>query len=455
MRLQSIWLVLVLVAGFGVRLWTMRWPPFPIDMGDWIAWGERVLAVGPGNFYSETIFADYAPGYVYVMWLTAAIKNGLLPAAGIGTYHFLYRLTPMLIDLATGALIYNVLAREETAPDQAIVQSGTPPRTAAPLALLAAACHVFNPAIIFNSAVWGQIDATFTFGMLLAVVLLARGRAEWAVVSYVVAFMIKPQAISLAPLIGLVLLLRFPPRRWLLAAAAGLALAYVIAAPFLGLNAFWGLYRQLQKSVETYPYTSLFTYNLWALYGMWEDDRVPFRLGLSVRSTGTLLYLVGIVCGVALLVRQLRRTRHDLQTYILFATYFTFLPVMVLTRMHERYLYPVLPFLLMVVFVHAIRRSRVVGQRGVSWCVLGTPFGAYGVLSVLHTLNLYHVYTYYLNYGPGVPRSNTLFYFIDDYAKLWSIVTLLIFAGVGAALVRWSFGRPSYQAQLGVPDPAS
>lgn len=303
---RRFWLSLLLLAGFGLRLWAMRWPPFPIDMGDWIVWGERVLAGGPANFYSDAIFADYAPGYVYVMWLTAAIKNGLFPTAGVETYHFLYRLTPILIDLASAVLIYQLVADQELRLRPRRTQVEVMRCAASPLALLAAAAHLFNPAIIFNSAVWGQIDSTFTFGMLLSLVLLERGRAEWAVASYVIAFMIKPQAISLAPVIGLFLLLRYPPRRWLAAAAVGLALGYLISAPFLGFNAYGRLVNLLRKSVETYPYTSLFTYNLWALYGMWQDDTVPFRFGLSVRTTGTLLYLVGIAYGAALLVRRLR-----------------------------------------------------------------------------------------------------------------------------------------------------
>ena len=239
MRGRSInrWLVLLLAAGFGIRLVVMRWPPFPIDMNDWIAWGERVLVVGPPNFYAPNIFSDYAPGYVYVMGLTAAIKNGLFPRAGVGTYHFLYRLTPILCDLATAVLIYRVLAREETA-ERATEAPRSPWHVAAPLALLGAGAHLFSPALIFNSAIWGQIDATFTLAMLLSVVLVLRDRPVWAVVSYVIAFMIKPQAISLAPVLGIALLMRYPPRRWLAAGAVGLALGYLISAPFLGLNAY-------------------------------------------------------------------------------------------------------------------------------------------------------------------------------------------------------------------------
>jgi Gpi18-like mannosyltransferase len=412
----------LLVVGLLLRLLMLTWPPFPVDMTDWIAWGERMLQVGPARFYSESVFADYAPGYLYVTWLVAALKNGLLPGTGRAPYELIYRLIPIGFDLLTAVLIARIVTsalQRGAADDPAFVRRA---------ALLAAAGHALNPAVIFNSAAWGQIDGVFTFFALLALDLLLRGRAEWAVCSYVVAFLIKPQSISLAPLIGLTLLLRYPAQRWLRAGAAGLALAYVALLPFFGLNPF-GLVELLQRSVETYPYTSLFTYNLWGIYGFWRDDTVASSLGPSLRTLGTLLYLVGLVYGCAALLRRLWISRDDPATVYIGATYFAFLPVMVLTRMHERYLYPVLPLLLISVFA-AWRPAAPLGLRRF---VLSLPSALFAVLTALHTLNLYHVYTFYQN-DQRVPRSNALFYFIDSQPKLWSALTLLIFAIVAGWL---------------------
>ncbi|HEX6288022.1 MAG TPA: hypothetical protein VFZ66_02475 [Herpetosiphonaceae bacterium] len=440
-------LALILTVGLAVRLWAMRWPPFPIDMNDWIAWGEHVLRVGPGGFYTDTLFSDYAPGYVYVMWLTAAIKHAFLVDAGIGTYHFLYRLPPILFDLATTVLIFLTIDRayREEAVEAAQPASQRPGLL---LASLAAACYILNPAIIFNSAIWGQIDASFTFFMLLSVLLLLRGNVEGMVVSYVVGFLIKPQAISLAPVLGIVVLLRYPVRRWLIAGAIGIVVAYSILVPFLGLNAFGRLIALLSKSVETYPHTSLFSYNLWGIYGFWKDDTVAVGAGLTLRTIGTLLYLIGIVYGALLMIRQLRRTADDRFTIFFFAAYFTFLPVMVLTRMHERYLYPVLPFLIIFALLYGIQSQRAQPLSALK-SLLNVPFLLYLAVTALHTINLYYVYTYYLHYNTGVDRSNTAFYFIEDYARLWSVLTLLIFIAIALSGPEWSLPRRAQQPQLG------
>ncbi|HEY0735109.1 MAG TPA: hypothetical protein VGD69_09410 [Herpetosiphonaceae bacterium] len=441
-------LALIIIFGLAIRLWAMRWPPFPIDMNDWIAWGEHVLSAGPAGFYTDTLFSDYAPGYVYVMWLTAAIKHAFFASSDVGTYHFLYRFPPILFDLATTALIFFTVERvfgEEPQPADSQAAS----RSNLALPSIAALAYILNPAIILNSAIWGQIDATFTFVMLLTTVLLLRGKLEGAAVSYVVAFLIKPQAISLAPAIAVLVLMRYPVKRWLLAGAIAIVMAYSILFPFLGLNSFGRLITLLNKSIETYPYTSLFTYNLWGIYGFWQDDTVPLGAGLTPRLVGMLLYIVGIVYGVALMIRQLRRAANDTLTVFFFATYFTFLPVMVTTRMHERYLYPVLPFLIIFAFVYYLR-NRHDRAPNVIRSVLNVPFLLYAAVTALHTINLYYVYLYYLHYNTGgVDRSNTFFYFIEDTARLWSVLTLLIFIIFALSAPGWSLPRRDERPQLG------
>ncbi len=458
-------LLIVLVGGFVVRVWAgATWPPFPIDMNDWIAWGEHVRGAGPAGFYTDKIFADYAPGYVYVMWLTAAIKHRFFETSSVETYYFLYRLPPILFDLGTTWLIFSTIERRlrqefETAGATATLKSKKKKRAAEALvkridagavATLAAACYAFNPAIIFNSAIWGQVDASFTFLMFLSLVLLLDDRIEWATAAYVVAFLVKPQSISLAPLLGIAALLRFPVTRLVKAALAGVGLAFVILFPFFGVAGFPRLIALLSKSVETYPYTSMFMYNLWGVFGFWQSDVTQTFAGLPLRSVGTLLYVTGVLAGAVLLFRQLRRTRDDVYTLFFFAAYFTFLPVMVLTRMHERYLYPVLPFLLVFAFLYAARNSHEQARRSFVPYISSTPFVVYGALTLLHTMNLYHVYTYYVNLinKTSIDASNSLYYFIEGYGKLWSVLTLAIFALIATMLARWSLLAPAAPQQL-------
>jgi dolichyl-phosphate-mannose-protein mannosyltransferase len=434
-RINRDWIPLaaLLLAGLIVRFWAMRWPPFPNDMASYIAWGERMRALGPGAFYAEDVFADYAPGYIYVFWFTSIFQNAFFDGASTGVIHFLYRFPPVLSDLATTAIIYFVvlrLVRERT--DEAA--------ESAPLwSAVAAACYAFNPAVIFNSSAWGQTDSVFTLFMLVAFLLLLGDRPVWSMLVFAVAFLVKPQAISIAPVLGVGLLTFYPPRRVAAALGAGLALGIALIVPFFGLDFVRRFLDVLRNATDVYPYTSLWTYNLWGIYGFWKDDRVGGFLGMTPRQIGLVLYLLAAGGGVAWLVYELRRTTDRFFTMLMFAVYFTFLPVMVLTRMHERYLYPLFAFLLLFATLCQLKGTATdPEERDLRF--LGLPFVLYVLLTVLHTMNLYQVYEYYRAYPNPVPLTNTLFYRIGDNARVWSVLTLLGFWAFVVCMPSWLDG---------------
>ena len=45
---------------------------YPYDMSCFVAWGDKLAAEGPAAFYSEGYFADYPPGYLWVLGLVGA-----------------------------------------------------------------------------------------------------------------------------------------------------------------------------------------------------------------------------------------------------------------------------------------------------------------------------------------------------------------------------------------------
>lgn len=427
----------VMALALAVRLWAMRWEPFRIDMGTFIAWAERMRTGGPRNFYAEGVFADYAPGYLYVLDWTARVKQWFFADSGQSTWYWLIRLPPILADVAVTFLIFLIVERTWRGERRDEDRSRFPT-----VATVAAASYALNPAIIWNSAVWGQVDATFTLAMLVSLMLLVRGRPVGAVAVYVVAFLIKPQAAAIAPVLITVLAVRYPPRRWLVAGAVGLGLMFLLLVPFFGLGSFVDLARRLRGSTDTYAYTSLFSYNLWGIYDFWKPDDAKLFGGLSVRAAGSLLFLLGLGYGIVLLVQELRRTADLTFTTFLFATYFAFMPVMVLTRMHERYLYPVLPFMLIFAML-CQRRSELLDAADdahptAAPTFLSVPLTLYIGLTVLHTMNLYQVYEYYQNYDRGgPPLTNTLFYRIADNAKVWAVLTLFAFTSFMVLLPSW------------------
>ena len=64
---------------------------YPYDMSCFVAWGDKLAAEGPAAFYSEGYFADYPPGYLWVLGLVGAIRAALHIAYESKWTYFLLR----------------------------------------------------------------------------------------------------------------------------------------------------------------------------------------------------------------------------------------------------------------------------------------------------------------------------------------------------------------------------
>ena len=158
---------------------------FKSDIGTFTAWAIQLGQNGPGSFYASAGFADYPPGYLYVLWLLGGLGGLLAPLAhgdAVAATAALIKIPPILLDIAVGALLFYVVRWwRANRPD------------AARLGLIAAALYVLNPVTWYDSAVWGQVDATGAFILLLTLAALMRGNSEGASVLALVAALIKPQ----------------------------------------------------------------------------------------------------------------------------------------------------------------------------------------------------------------------------------------------------------------------
>ncbi|MEK7861980.1 MAG: phospholipid carrier-dependent glycosyltransferase, partial [Chloroflexota bacterium] len=213
---------------------------------------------------------------------------------------------------------------------------------------LAASLWMLSPGPIFAGPYWGQVDAVGTVPFMLALVLAGRGRWSSAGALAGVALMVKPQfglALVVVLAAAVVVWLRdadWRPSLRVLGASAGVVL--LLGLPFRTGPA--ELIALVRSASETYPYTSLYAFNIWSIVGdFWKPD------GRYV-VTGALMLLGGIATACALTWR-----RRDVATLLaagaLAAFAFYFLP----TRAHERYLFPAFALLLPLA---AVRRHLLV-----------------------------------------------------------------------------------------------
>ena len=149
---------------------------YPYDMSCFVAWGEKLLADGPAGFYSGGYFADYPPGYLFVLGFVALVRQIFSIPYEAGMTYVLLAVVPSLCDCAAAALVWHI-GREKLPESR--------------LPLLLAAFVAFDPLLLFDTAVWKQIDGAFALPLLLCFYLLEKRRYLPAAVLYGVALAIQ------------------------------------------------------------------------------------------------------------------------------------------------------------------------------------------------------------------------------------------------------------------------
>jgi len=225
-------LVLLVVIGLIVRLLFISSDGFKNDVASFEGWAITLAENPFSQFYGKAGFADYPPGYFYILAIVGAIWEHVFKHADptYSALKFLVKLPAIFADLLVGIVLFGIVRR--FASDR--------------WALGAAALYLLNPAVIFISAVWGQVDAIACGFALLAIYLLLRSQ-DRAPRSYIVgawlafgySLLIKPQSAILAPLFIAFAFVGGPQQRRnarLVASGIGivasLALALVLTLPF-------------------------------------------------------------------------------------------------------------------------------------------------------------------------------------------------------------------------------
>lgn len=353
---------------------------FGSDTACFAAWADRIFLVGPGNFYSPDVFTDYPPGYMYLLYPIGALRSLLKIEYYSAAHLILLKLPSILCDLGCGWLLWRE-ARKKVLPGQA---------------LLLCTAYLFNPAVILNSSVWGQVDSVFTFALACMCISLVHERLVPAYVAFFAALLIKPQALFLLPILGAAmvdqLILRdfsknniFTPLMNLLRSLAygilSLCAAVLLCAPF-GLEKVW---EQYFNTVASYPYAAVNACNFWGLAGLnWISQDNTF-MGLPYSFYGYAMILAAVLAVFYYSLRHHRdREKYPMLSAFLLITVFIFS-----VRMHERYLYPAMLFLL---FAYLYRPS---------WRL----YFCYGAFSLLHFYNAAYVLFFYdpQNYDRRAP----------------------------------------------------
>lgn len=375
--------------GFSFRVLLSFLPGFQIDMSAWYGWANRLVSYGFSRFYDPAVWTNYTPGYLYVLWFLEKVKEFLL--LGPVFNEQLFKLPGIVADLITAFLIYKIIEGKNRK-----------------LALLATALYLFNPALIFNTSVWGQADSFLTAFILFSFYLLIeRKKAIFSSFVIALAVLVKPQTLFVLPILFFFQMKNFSKKTWFKSGVVFILTVILLALPFFPTEPFLGLPRLIFQMSEDYSYTTLNAFNFWQLFGNWQLDSVLF-LGISKQVWGIFMAAVLQI----LIIRKLLKNKEQkiadwyYASFLSIGAFFFFA-----TRMHERYLLPALCFLLLAA---ALKKSYFL-------------FFSYLFVSFLHFVNLYWVYNLY---QPSFLKIDWLQSFINSTAWGFSLLSVFWFAVV-------------------------
>jgi len=319
----------------------------PTDINNFKVWSMEVTKRGVFDFFQPApkgVWCDYPPLYVYVLYAVGSIYRLFDPLfqnwPSVGFTAFV-KFPAIIAEVVNVYLIFYIS------------------RKYVPFAIAASAAtlYSFQPAMIHESAIWGQMDSVSLLFLLLSVLYLISGKYSLALLVTAVNILIKPQGVILLPFILFVIAYNKAFKQLAIGTALSFALVFLTTLPVTHsiINVIPWLWQHYIAQADLYPYSSIQSFNLWGLTGLWkEDSRV--LLGLSHKTWGLILFVGFYIFSCYYYVRNIKLKDDDsylkydrngisiifAATLILLA--FFFLP----TRMHERYLFPGLSFLAIV-----------------------------------------------------------------------------------------------------------
>ena len=329
-------LCIILFLGFLLRFSVIQNPGWSFDVGEFKSWAWNITEMGGGEAYRDqgraSMLPNYPPmsmlilggvGHVYRFFIASEFDGAPL------LYHILIKLPAILFDLLTAALLFFLLRRIRTE------RAG----------IIAAAVYAFHPAVLYDSAVWGQTDGIFTCFMVAAIAATAWKR--WILVGTfaALAMLTKFQAVVILPFVALLMLLQ----NWRVALRiifGAFAVTALVLIPFLPdyLGDIWHVYTH---SIGYYPGLTYGAYNTWlAFFDGSPHSSTDMAIGLlSYRDIGIMIF-GGVI---AILVYRfapglrsaLQRKKHQ-ELLLLFPALTAYAFFLFNTEMHERYLFPLM-----------------------------------------------------------------------------------------------------------------
>lgn len=284
-----------------VRILLSPFGTLKLDQGTFIAWSKKLYEGGFNNFYN--FWSDYLPGYLYILSFLGRFADSSFNG-------IIFKIPAILADIVTGFLIYKIVKDKLKKK-----------------AFLPTTLFLFNPAVIANSTLWGQVDIFTSLLSLLPIYFLDNFFLSSMFLAFGVLF--KPQVVF-AGVVIFVIAVMSKDIKYLVKYALSFSLVFILGfVPFNNSNnIFKFIFERIGQTTGQYPYSSINAFNFWGLFGFWKQDSIYlFLIGLLV-----------VIGSLFLAIKYLKgKTKSEVGRYVLLAVIFL-AGFLFGTRLHERHL---------------------------------------------------------------------------------------------------------------------
>jgi Gpi18-like mannosyltransferase len=340
-------LLLLLSAALALRIFLASFlmqPHFNVndDSMRYQDWGRIAYHHGLSETYQTMQLSfgsnpnNQPPGTVYIDLAMYSLQQVLFqspPEKSPLLYAFFLKLPNILADVLIGVMIYYCVLRN----------------TKRKYALIANSLFLFNPVVIYNSAIWGQTDALNNFFFFASLTFLFGKKYFLSLLLFFLSLFIKLSVLPLLPFLLIILFLKmkFQYLKLFMYLCLSIGLILILTLPVNSNPLTWWIQFFTRYASGELPYITNYTFNFWSI--LFNPDSfalVPLSSdlfwGLPLAIWGYLLF--GIVV-IPLIIYLIKQKNLDDAQILLILSLAAFAVFLFLPRMHQRYIYPALPLL--------------------------------------------------------------------------------------------------------------
>lgn len=353
-RIEKISFTRILIFALLIRLVLVPLISFPSDLDHHVIWGLYADEFGLRGYYDWLNFGNYArPEYpplaillfmfirklwslLFAVFWKLNVSIPLFPSNFIlwfetKGYLSLLKLPGILADIGIGVLIYNFIAKKSKKHGKFI-----------------SSLFLFNPAIIYLSSLWGQIESIVSYFGLMAVIYFVNKAYEKGILSFLASIFVKATFVPASLILGIKIWMdKVKAKKLIRPTIILLLLFWLIGFFFTDHNyIFWTINTYKNKFLSgpvTLPYINLNAFNFWGLIlGLERILASSEFLGVQLSLWA---YLIAGLFILFIVFKYINNKNIFFTILILYFTIFMFFP-----RVHERYLYMVFVFFPLVVY---------------------------------------------------------------------------------------------------------